>query len=333
MKKLLLLPLKILNIILLSIGLLWVAGLWSFHPICLLTLALIGGTWGYLYYKKRHYPGHTARWIWGLVALNIVAFLLIPGPQPEQWQTPWVKEPQFRFSEDGHLLTIENIRDFEYRTEDDYTPRYRTETYDLRTLTGADFAACHWDGMKSICHTMLSFSFADGRRLVVSAETRLPAGKEQTGIGGLYKQYGLLYLFGTEEDIFGLRTNYRHEDLLLIPLKAKPEKVRAMLLNLVALQQEASANHESYNTVANNCSTGIINTFRTAAPNMPWYYNFLPIHNGDIAKVLYRHQVVRTLPDETLADFLKRCYVGYNPAPNTAPGYSDAIRSQQKTGQ
>lgn len=326
MKKLLLLPLKILNIFLISIGLLWAAGLWVYHPICLVTWVLIGGIWVGTYRRRKQYPGHICRWLWGLIVLNIIAFKLIPGPQPEQWQTPWAKEPQFRFSEDGHLLTIENIRDFEYRTEDDYTPRYRTETYDLRTLTGADFAACHWDGMKSICHTMLSFSFADGRRLVVSAETRLPEGMEQTAIGGLYKQYGLLYLFGTEEDIFGLRTNYRHEDLLLIPLKAKPEKVREMLLHLVALQQAASAQHEAYNTAANNCSTGIINTFRTVAPDMPWYYNFLPIHNGDIAKVLFRHRVVHTLPEESFGDFLKRCYVGYDPAPNTAPGYSEAIR-------
>lgn len=325
-KKLLLLPLRILNLLLLSLGLLWAVGLWCYHPICLATLAAAGLVWGAVYWRRKHYPGHLKVWLWGVLVLNIAVFKLLPGPQPQQLQTPWAREPQFRLSEDGQWLTIANIRDFEYRTEDDYTPRYRTETYDLRTLTGADFAACHWDGMEAICHTMMSFSFADGRRLVVSAETRLPEGMEQTAIGGLYKQYGLIYLFGTEEDIFGLRTNYRHEDLLLIPLKAKPEKVRAMLLNFVALQQQAAAQHEAYNTVADNCSTGVINTFRTVAPNMPWYYNFLPVHNGDIAKVLYRHQAVDTLPGESFDAFRKRCYVGHDPAPNTAPGYSAAIR-------
>lgn len=330
MRKALHYTLLTISILLLSIALLWCLGLWVYQPISLIPVALLLAAWGAWYAKRKQYPGHTLLWLWGLVLLNIVTFKLIPGPQPEKWQPPWAVAPQFSFSEDGNLLTIANIRDFEYRSEHDYTPRYRTETYDLRTITGADFAACHWDGMETVCHTMMSFSFADGRHLVVSAETRLPEGEEQTAIGGLYKRYGILYLFGTEEDIFGLRTNYRHEDLMLMPLKASPEHARTMLLNFVALQQAAATNHTAYNTVADNCSTGVINTFRTIAPNMPWYYNLLPIHNGDIARVLFKHGVVLTHPGESFEQFRKRCYLGYDPAPNTAPSYSKALRDKIK---
>lgn len=320
-----------LSISVLSIGLLWSLGLWCYQPISLVPAILLLAAWGAWYFKQKKYPGHILLWLWGLLLLNIITCKLIPGPQPEQWQTPWARNPEFYFSDDGHLLTICNIRDFEYRSETDYTPRYRTETYDLRTITGADFAACHWDGMETVCHTMMSFNFADGRHLVVSAETRLPVGEEQSAIGGLYKRYGLLYLFGTEEDIYGLRTNYRHEDLMLMPLKATPEKAREMLLNFVALQQEAAAHHTAYNTVADNCSTGVIKTFRSVAPNMPWYYNFLPVHNGDIARVLFEHGAVQTRPGESFDAFRKRCYLGYDPAPNTAPGYSEAIRTKINT--
>lgn len=328
MKKALRRILLILSILAVSIGLLWTVGLWIYQPISLISLGLILCLWGTLYIKNKKYPGHTLLWLWGVVLTGIVSYKLIPGPQPAQWQTPWAKEPHFSFSTDGHLLTIDNIRDFVYTTKDNYTPRYRSETYDLRTLTGVDFAACHWDGMETICHTMMSFQFADGRRLVVSAETRLPVGEAQNAIGGLYKRYGLLYLFGTEEDIFGLRTNYRHEDLLLMPIKAKPDKIREMLLHFVKLQQEGSDNHVAYNTVADNCSTGVISTFRTVAPNMPWHYNILPIHNGDIAEVLFQHGVLQSKPGETYEQFRQRCYIGYDPAPATAPGYSEALRTK-----
>ena len=328
MKKILQRTLFCISIILLSIGLIWSLGLWIYQPISLIPTALLLAAWGGLYFKQKKYPGHTQLWLWGLLGLNIITFELIPGPKPEQWQTPWAKNPEFSFSEDGNLLTITNIRDFEYRSVTDYTPRYRTETYDLRTITSVDYAACHWDGMEAVCHTMMSFNFADGRHLVVSAETRLPEGEEQNAIGGLYKRYGLLYLFGTEADLYGLRTNYRHEDLMLMPLKAQPEKAREMLLSFVALQQEAATKHTAYNTVADNCSTGVIRTFRAVAPNMPWYYNFLPVHNGDIARVLYDHGVVQTLPGESFEAFRKRCYVGCDIVPNTAPGYSEAIRAK-----
>ncbi len=328
MKKIFYRTLLSIGIILLSIGLIWSLGLWIYQPISLIPTAILAAAWGSWYFKQKKYPGHTLRWLWGLLALNIITFELIPGPQPEQWQTPWARTPEFSFSADGNLLTITNVRDFEYRSTTDYTPRYRTETYDLRTITSVDFAPCHWDGMETVCHTMMSFNFADGRHLVVSAETRLPVGEEQNAIGGLYKRYGLLYLFGTEDDLYGLRTNYRHEDLMLMPIKATPDTARDMLLNFVALQQKAAANHTAYNTVADNCSTGVISTFRAVAPNMPWYYDFLPIHNGNIAKVLYEHGAVQTLPGESYDAFRKRCYLGYDPAPNTPPGYSQAIRAK-----
>lgn len=328
MKTALRYTLNTLCIIALCPVLLWCVGLWIYQPISLLPTLPAVTAWAVARIKGHRAGKHIFLFLWGLFALNAVCYHLIPGPQPEQWQVPWAKEPEFSLSADGRYLTVKNLRDFKYRSEEDYTPNYRTETYDLTTLTGADFAACHWDGMQTICHTMMSFSFADGRRLAVSAETRLPEGEEQTAIGGLYKRYGLLYVFGTEEDLFGLRTNYRHEDLMLIPLKAKPEKARDMLLHFVGLQQEASANHTAYNTISDNCSTGIIKTFRAIAPNMPWYYDMLPVHNGDIVKILHRHGVVKTLPGESLEDFCKRCYLGYDPAPAEPGIYSEAIRAK-----
>lgn len=333
MKKTLCYILHGLGIILLSIALLWSIGLWVYQPISLVPTALLLAAWAAWYIKHKKYPGHTILWLWAIALLNLVTYELIPGPQPEQWQTPWAKEPQFSFSADGHLLTIANVRDFEYRTVTDYTPRYRTETYDLRTITGADYAACHWDGMTAVCHTMLSFAFADGRHLVVSAETRLPVGEAQNALGGLYKRYGILYLFGTEEDIFGLRTNHRHEDLMLMPLKATPEQARTMLLNLVALQQEAAQTNEAYHTLADNCSTGVVDTFRAVVPKMPWYNNLLPIHNGSISELLYDFGACVTRPGEGFQAFCKRSYLGYDIKydKNTPNGYSEAIRAKINT--
>ena len=308
MKKTLLISAGILSGLLLVLPLLWSIGLWYYQPVSILPalLVIVGAV---LWWKLRKRPSiHLVLWV--LVAVNIITYYCIPGPTPERWQKPWALAPVFE--QQGDQLTIRNIRDFRYRTEEDSDARYRTETYDLNTLVGVDFAECHWDGMTAICHTMLSFNFADGRHLAVSAETRLPEGVEQGAIPGLYKKYGILYLFGTEEDLYGLRTNIRHEDLSIYPMNIKPQGARKLLQHYIDLAKQAEAEHIPYNTISGNCSTGLVSGFRALVPSMPRKYDFLPLHNGSIAGLLFRSGALQTRPGETEEQIRQRCYVGYD---------------------
>ena len=308
MKKKLLISAGILSGLLLVLPLLWSIGLWYYQPVSILP-ALIVAAGVAMWWKRRKRPSiHLVLWL--LVAVNIISYCCIPGPTPERWQKPWALAPVFE--QQGDQLTIRNIRDFRYRTEEDSDARYRTETYDLNTLVGVDFAECHWDGMTAICHTMLSFNFADGRHLAVSAETRLPEGVEQGAIPGLYKKYGILYLFGTEEDLYGLRTNIRHEDLSIYPMNIKPQGARKLLQHYIDLAKQAEEEHLPYNTISGNCSTGLVSGFRALVPSMPRKYDFLPLHNGSIAGLLFRSGALQTRPGETEEQIRQRCYVGYD---------------------
>lgn len=308
MKRLLLISACLLSALLLVLPLLWCCGLWYYQPISLIpTLLFLGGLFLWLR-RRRHVSVHLILWL--LVLINVITYTLIPGPTPERWQKPWAKAPAFEQA--GDMLTIRNLRDFRYRTEEDSDAVYRTETYDLNTLCGVDFASCHWDGMTAICHTMLCFHFNDGRSVVVSAETRLPEGAEQEALPGLYKKYGILYLFGTEEDIFGLRTNIRHEDLYIYPLNIRQEGARKLLQHYIDLARHAEATHQDYNTIADNCSTGIVSGFRELVPTMARKYDFLPLHNGSIADLLISYGAVQSLPGETPEQIRKRCYAGYD---------------------
>lgn len=321
MKKSLLITLGIFSALALILPLLWSIGLWCYQPVSIIPAAAVL-TGAALWWRKRRRPSlHAVLWL--LVAVNIITYHLIPGPTPAKWQKPWAIAPVPELN--GDTLTIHNLRDFRYRTEEDNDARYRTETYDLNTLTGVDFAACHWDGMTAVCHTMLSFNFADGRRFVVSAETRLPEGMEQNAIAGLYKQYGILYLFGTEEDIFGLRTNIRHEDLSIYPLRIKQSGARKLLQHYIDLAREAETSHTAYNTISDNCSTGLVSGFRALVPHMPRKYDYLPLHNGSIADLLITHGAVHSLPGESAEQVRRRCYAGYDiPLEN----YSTRLRTK-----
>ncbi len=325
---------RALNFIVLPLGLLWLLGLFIYRPWSLLIVGglLLPGIINCVYRRIRY--GKLLRYVvlpllWAAFIIGIITYKsFLPAPEHADWQTPWARAPQF--TQQGELLTIENVRDFHYRSEQDYDARYRTETYDLRELTGVDLGECHWDGMEAICHTMLSFTFADGRHLVISAETRLPKGVKQDSIGGIYKLYGLLYVFGTEEDIFALRTNHRHEDLTLYPLKVTPEQARKLLLAYIHLAQEAEAEQLPYNTVTDNCSSGLVRIFRHFAPNMPKRYDLLPLHNSSISRLLYHHGSLQAREGEDFAALSRRCYLGYDIAPGQPAAYSAAIRARRE---
>ncbi len=317
----------LLTDLLLFFALLWLIGLFFYRPESLLLLLLFAAA---LYAWRRFMKTRRLRLrpcLWGLFALGFVTYQLLPAPSHAHWQTPWARAPQFTL--EGNWLTIDNIRDFHYRSETDYDVRYRKETYDLGTLTGAELGECHWDGMEAICHTMISFSFADGRHLVVSGETRLPEGVTQDSIGGIYKLYGMLYVFGTEDDIFALRTNHRHEDLTLFPLRATPEQARKLLLAYVHLATVTESLQLPYNTVTGNCSSGLIRIFRHFAPQMPARYNLLPLHNSSISRLIYEHGGMKAREGESYEDFARRCYLGYDLAQDAPGQYSQAIREKR----
>jgi len=61
---------------------------------------------------------------------------------------------------DGNRVTIHDIRNFEYRTETDFTPRYDTRSYDLDQLKGIDLFVNYW-GSDLIAHPIISFDFAN----------------------------------------------------------------------------------------------------------------------------------------------------------------------------
>ncbi len=322
--------LLILSDVVLACALLWALGLFIFRPGSLLIAALfmLPPLVLLTYDRKRFRRFFPLRpFLWGFFLLCVCIYQSISAPEHADWQTPWAKAPQF--TQEGDKLTINNIRDFRYRSISDYDVRYRTETYDLSTLTGVDLGECHWDGMEAICHTMLSFTFADGRHLVVSAETRLPEGVKQSSIGGIYKLYGLLYVFGTEEDIFALRTNYRHEDLTLYPLKLTPAQARNLLLAYVYLAQQTEQRQLPYNTVTDNCSSGLVRIFRHFAPNMPRRYDLLPLHNSGISRLIYEHGAMKAREGERFEDFSRRCYLGYDLAPGEPERYSATLREKR----
>jgi hypothetical protein len=222
------------------------------------------------------------RWRWRAWGAFLVLFALLLGC----WSTigasnerDWQPENAVLAyaSIEGERITIHNIRNFDYRSEADFTPGYYDRTFDLGKLNAVDLFAVYWMG-PSIAHVFLSFGFADGKHVGVSIETRRERGEEYSSVRGFFRQYELYYVVGDERDIVRLRTNYRHnppEQVYLYRLRGEAASARALFLEYVreinALRQQA----RWYNTLTTNCTTNIWLHSRVNAGHVPWSWKIL----------------------------------------------------------
>jgi hypothetical protein len=230
-----------------------------------------------------------------------------------------------RGSIDGDMLTIADARDFEWRTEDDFTPRWETRVYNLRQLTSVDLVADYWAG-EAIAHTIVSFGFADGRQLAWSIELRRDKTQHFSAIEGFFKQAELIALAGDERDLLRLRTNARREDLRLYRLRVGPEAARAALLAYVEEANDLAEHPRWYNTATTNCTTVVFQIARMVEPGAPLDWRVL--FSGYFPDYAYDRGVLDTnLPFPALREASKISSRALVAEASTSEGFSRAIRA------
>ena len=163
-----------------------------------------------------------------LIAAVVVWWRNIPARNDRDWLPDVARLPSATI--DGDTLTVHNVRNFDYRSETDFTEHWETRTYDLSKLRGADIFFSFW-GPTLIAHTIASWDFADGQHLAISIETRKERGETYSAVLGFFRQYELYYVIADERDVIGVRTNHRGERVYLYHVHATAEASRALLLD------------------------------------------------------------------------------------------------------
>ena len=191
----------------------------------------------------------------------------------------------------GDTLVLHNLRDFDYRSETQFTERWEDRTYDLAKLTGVDLFLSYW-GSPDIAHTIMSWEFSDGQHLAISIETRKERGEEYSALRGFFRQYELYYVVADERDVIRLRTNYRDEDVYLYRLRIPVAIARAVLLDYVDTLNDIAERPRFYNALVDNCTTGIRVHVQRVGAARPWDWRLLVNGRGD--EMLYERGVIDT---------------------------------------
>ena len=226
----------------------------------------------------------------GIAAMALLAWWSSIRPSNDRsWQPDVARPPYGELA--GDQLTLHNVRNFDYRSETDFTERWETRTYDLAKLDRLDFFMSYWSG-PSIAHTIMSWAFTDGQHIAVSIETRKEIGETYSAIAGFFRQYELYYVAADERDVIRLRTNYRGENVYLYPLRTPRDRVRRSLLGYVEAMNQLAAAPEFYNAATGNCTTTIRTNMEHMGAAMPFDWRYLV--NGYLNELLYEKNIVDT---------------------------------------
>jgi hypothetical protein len=191
----------------------------------------------------------------------------------------------------GDIVTIHNVRNCDYRTEEDYTTHWETRTARLSQINGMDLAIMYW-GSPWMAHPIVSFRFADALPICFSIETRKQVDQSYSALRGLYRQYTLIYVVADERDSIRVRSNYRHgEDVYLYRTTASPEKARQRFLEYIQSINDLHAHARWYNAITTNCTTSV-RTQHPVSERIPWDWRILVNGKGD--ELLYEQNAIAT---------------------------------------
>ncbi len=272
------------------------------------------------------------RWRWRaigaygvLCAGLVVLWSSIEPTNDRDWQPEVAVLPSATI--EGDRVTVYNIRNFDYRSETDFTPAYYDKSFDLGELRSVDVVTSYWMG-PAIAHVFVSFGFTGDDYLAISIEVRKAKGEGYSTLKGFFRRYELVYVVADERDIIRVRTNYRHdppEDVYIYRVKSPIEAERRLFLEYMHKMNALRTQPEFYNTLTTNCTTNIWMNTHVNAGRVPLSWKILV--SGYVPEYLYELGRLQTM-GLSFPELQQRAHVNARAqAADAAADFSRRIRS------
>jgi Domain of unknown function (DUF4105) len=255
----------------------------------------------------------------GVAALFLIWWLRLKPSHDRDWDPSVAVLP--RAVREGDVVTIEGVRNFEYRSLDDFTPHYETRTVRLTNLRAADIIFFNW-GSAVMSHPVLVFDFGPDGRVCVSIEVRYQRGQKYLILRSLYRYYELIFLVADERDAVLRRTKYGpSQEAHLYRLATTAEELRATFLDYIDAINALYRTPRWYHGLCTNCTT----TFYRL-PSRRCRCDWRVLANARLDRALYATgRLDRSLP---FPELRRAAYL--NEVANSAPadGFGDHIRRE-----
>ncbi|WP_309142494.1 DUF4105 domain-containing protein [Bradyrhizobium sp. sGM-13] len=232
-----------------------------------------------------------------VVFFGVVGWWIFISPtHNREWRPEVAVMPRAFFNGDRVRLT--GVRNFDYRTRNDFTVRYEEREVSLSHLIGLDFYVSYFSE-GPVGHTFVSFIFDNAPPLAISIETRPEVGEGFAPIASLFKQFELIYVVGEERDVVGVRTNQRREPVYLYRLNTSADDARRLLMVYLTRINELADQPEFYHLLTNSCTVNIVRYANAAGRR--GRFDIRHLLNGLIDSYLYHSgRIDTTLPFDEL---------------------------------
>jgi hypothetical protein len=260
----------------------------------MLLLGLLHSAAAYFYFSRSRYARvWAAGWIalaaataWLLPEQPLLAYALFAaaiGLWTIWWASiralprrNWVEENarQSTGEIEENLVTIRNLRAFEWRGRRDHEPRWEDAVFDMEALEAVDLFTSTW-GDPRIAHLIVSFVFRGAEPLAFSIETRRETDEFWSSLAGFMKSFELIVIAARETDVIRVRTNIRGEAVHRYRLVTTPAMRRRLLTQYVGEMNAIARRPRFYNTLFVNCTTEVARILRASGRPLPWSASIL----------------------------------------------------------
>ncbi|MFP3456769.1 DUF4105 domain-containing protein [Psychrobacter sp. SIMBA_152] len=255
-------------------------------------------------------------------------FFSIEPKQDREWMAEVDQRVSYeRDATNPDLITLTNVRNFDWRTEEDATEHWDTRTINLSKLSGVDVTNSYWMG-PLIAHTLVSFRFADDRPLAFSFEIRKEDGESFSALAGFFRRYELSLIAAEERDIIYTRSNARGEQVYLFPISnLQQHEVRSLFESYLTAADDLNAKPAWYNTLLSNCTNIIFYMARiVSGDRLPWDYRIWV--SGWLPNYLYDVGMLDADPEKDSQPWSMNTWYERTHINPKAKGFDNQVNSQ-----
>jgi hypothetical protein len=209
----------------------------------------------------------------GVLALALLWLayrLLVLQPSNERdWEYGMQTLPHITI--DGDLVHVQHVRDFRWSANAPRSSDYVDRSFGVQRLERVwfveePFAMAPFYGFEGVAHTYFVFDFQDQSPVAISVESRRERGEGYDSIHGLFNEYELIYIWGTEQDLTGQRAVLEKNQLYMYPLVGSMDSARKLFLDLAEVSQQLETQPRFYNTLTSNCTNELAKVANRAQP-------------------------------------------------------------------